>query len=316
MTDERSVGHAYRDKASVRPDAKVATLAAGQWGIVDVAELAECGLSRAGVNRRAHAGHLHALYRGVYAVGHPTVPLEGRFLAAVKACGRSAALSHFPAAAHLGFMDWEDRLIDVTIPANRRRRHPGLRVHSSSFMAVGEVTRHRGIRVTTPARTLLDLASCLSEKALRRLVRRAQSMRLVNVRQITAILVRHPRRRGAAKLRRIVATGPAPTRSELEDVVLDLILAAGFAHPDVNVALQLDGRRVIPDFRWPGHRLVIEADSAEWHDNQQAREDDAERQALLEAHGERVVRITWRQAVSQPSQTVARLWAAGAPTDG
>ena len=81
----------------------------------------------------------------------------------------------------------------------------------------------------------------------------------------------------------------------------------------MNVPLRLDGRRVVPDFRWPAQRLVIEADGAVWHDNQLAREDDAERQALLEASGERVVRVTWDQAIAQPKQTLERLRAAGAP---
>jgi very-short-patch-repair endonuclease len=75
----------------------------------------------------------------------------------------------------------------------------------------------------------------------------------------------------------------------------------------------LDGRRVVPDFRWPAQRLVVEADGAAWHEHKLAREDDAERQALLEAHGERVVRVTWKQTISRPSQTLVRLRAAGAP---
>jgi very-short-patch-repair endonuclease len=120
-------------------------------------------------------------------------------------------------------------------------------------------------------------------------------------------------RRGIRKLRTILASGPAPTRSELEDIVLDLILRAGLAHPSVNAPLTLGGRRVVPDFRWPEQRLVVEADGAVWHDNPTARADDAERQALLEAAGERVVRITWQQAIARPDETLARLRAAGAP---
>ena len=58
---------------------------------------------------------------------------------------------------------------------------------------------------------------------------------------------------------------------------------------------------------------MIEADGAEWHDDRIAREDDVERQAILEAHGERVVRVTWDQAVRKRGQTLARLVAAGAP---
>jgi very-short-patch-repair endonuclease len=83
--------------------------------------------------------------------------------------------------------------------------------------------------------------------------------------------------------------------------------------PGANKALRRSGRRVVPDFRWPEQHLVVEADGAAWHDNQLAREDDAERQALLEAHGERVLRVTWDQAIARPGQTLARIRAAGAP---
>jgi very-short-patch-repair endonuclease len=97
---------------------------------------------------------------------------------------------------------------------------------------------------------------------------------------------------------------------------LDLILRGGCEHPQVNVPLHLAARRVIPDFRWPAQRLVVEADGAAWHDGALQREDDAERQALLEALGERVLRVTWRQAVTERAQTLARLHAAGAPRLG
>ena len=104
-----------------------------------------------------------------------------------------------------------------------------------------------------------------------------------------------------------------PTRSEFEDLLLDLVLAAGFAPPDVNVPLRLEGRLVIPDLRWPAQRLCVEADGRMWHDDPVARADDAERQALLEASGERVLRVTWHQALVGRARTVARLAAAGAP---
>ena len=95
--------------------------------------------------------------------------------------------------------------------------------------------------------------------------------------------------------------------------MLDLVLSGGLAHPEVNAPLILEGRRVVPDFRWPVERLVVEADGAAWHDQSVAREDDAERQALLEAHGERVVRVTWRQAIARRGETLARIRGAGAP---
>lgn len=256
-------------------------------------------------------GRLHRLHRGVYAVGHRSLPLEARFLAAVKACGPGAVLSHFSAAALYELVRWDDRHPEITAPTGRT--HSGIRVHRSAMLEARDTTRHKGIPVTTPARTLVDLAATFEPPALRRVVRQAQT-NLTTVRQILETLDRLGPRRGVTKLRRILATGPAPTRSELEDTVLDLILAGGLAHPAVNVPIRLNGRRIIPDFRWPAQHLVIEADGAEWHDNRLAREDDAERQALLEAHGERVIRVTWSQAIARRAETLERIRAAGAPT--
>jgi very-short-patch-repair endonuclease len=139
-------------------------------------------------------------------------------------------------------------------------------------------------------------------------------MRLTNLRRLARQLDRAAGRPGRARYARVLASRPPATRTELEDRVFDLVLAGGFARPDVNVPMHIGGRRIIPDLRWPEQRLVVEADSAQWHNTPQARVDDAERQALLEAHGERVVRVTWAQATAHAAQTLRRIEAAGAPT--
>jgi very-short-patch-repair endonuclease len=297
----------------VQPDVRVARLAADQWGVVSLDELRDCGLSPKAVVVRVRRGQLHPLHRGVFGVGHANPSLEGRWLAAVKACGAGAVLSHFSAAALWEIVPWEQRHPEVTVPSALMTRKPGLRVHRSSVLAAADVTRRRGIPVTSPARTLLDLAATLHGRPLRRAVRQAQSLQRVNVRQLAELIARAGARRGTRRLVAIIATGPAPTRSELEDVVLDLIHTAGLERPRINEAITLDGRRLIPDFRWPDERLVLEADGAAWHENPTARAEDHQRQALLEAHGERVLRITWQQAVARPNETLERIRAAGAP---
>ncbi|HLM31639.1 MAG TPA: DUF559 domain-containing protein [Solirubrobacterales bacterium] len=133
------------------------------------------------------------------------------------------------------------------------------------------------------------------------------------MREIVALLSRVGPVKGSRRLADVVATAPAPTRRALEDVVLDLLLDAGFEHPEVNKPLIVDGQRIIPDFRWPAQRLIVEADGAAWHDGKVTREDDARRQAVLEAAGQRVVRVSWEQAIAQRAQTVRRVEAAGAP---
>lgn len=278
--------------------------------MVSIHELRLCGLSDKAVATRVRRGWLHPVHRGIYAVGHANISIEGRFLAAVKACGPGAVLTHYAAAAHWRMVRWDDRYPAVT--ALRARQHRGIRTHRST-LAPEDITRHQGIPITTPARTLVDLASVLPYKPLRRAARQARTLNLLNLQWVAEALARAGRTRGTANLRDILVTGIPPTRSELEDAVLDLITRGGLEPPDVNVPMTVDGRRVIPDFRWPEQRLVIEADGAEWHDDRIAREDDVERQALLEAHGERVVRVTWDQAIRRQPQTLARLTAAGAP---
>lgn len=283
------------------------------WGVLSLDELLACGLSHDAVTTRVRNGHLHRVHRGVYAVGHLQLSLEGHLLAAVKACGRRAVLSHYAAAVLWRLLRWDGRKPEVTVAGSATRRRAGLRVHRVGSWAPGDVTFRHGIPVTTPARTLLDLAAVVDEQRLRRAVREAQALRLADAAAMLDVLRRAGPRPGCIALRRLVTEGPAPTRSELEDVVLELILRGGLERPDVNVPLLIDGRRVIPDFRWPHERLVVEADGATWHDGPIARADDAERQALLEAHGERVLRVTWHQAVTRPDETLARLRAAGAP---
>ena len=167
------------------------------------------------------------------------------------------------------------------------------------------------MRVTSPARTLLDIASDLTEHELRRTIRRAQVEGHTNVRQILDVLSRGAGERGAPALRAAIAGGPVPTRSELEDIVLELIDHATAERPEINAKICLEGRAPIePDFLWRARRLVIEADGAAWHDDRLTRELDAEKQAALEAAGYRVLRITWKQAIRQPQQTIARIRAA------
>jgi Protein of unknown function (DUF559) len=218
-----------------------------------------------------------------------------------------AVLSHFSAAALWRIVEWDGRRPEVTVVGPGTRSHPGLRLHRTVQLEPKDIRRRTGIPVTSPARTVADIAPYLSYPALRRAAREALSLQLLSTRDPVEITARLGNRRGMAKLRRIIAEGPAPTRSLLEDVVLDLIKAAGLEQPDVNVPIDLEGRRVVPDFRWPQRRLVIEADGAAWHDNQLAREDDAERQALLEAHGNLVLHVTWDQAVGRAPQTLARV---------
>jgi len=191
-------------------------------------------------------------------------------------------------------------------------QHPRINGHRTSYPPPEHVTTWQGIPVTTAERTLLDLAAVVPEQQLRRAMRQSQFLGLTSLSSLVAILREPGPTRGRKAFARVIATGAAPTRSELEDAVLDLLLRGGFAHPLVNAPLYLSGRRIVPDFLWPEQRLVIEADGTH-HDDPFERAADRERQAILEAHGYRVIRITWAQAIGRPRGTLRRCRDAGAP---
>ena len=263
---------------------------------------------------RVRRGNLHPVFRGVYAVGHGSPTQTGLFTAAVLAAGVGATLAGHAAAAHHGMLDWDGRDVEVIVPRSAGRAIDGIRSRRCRLDPCDAWTRDH-IRVTSPARTILDVAAAMAFRALRRTVRQAQAEQRVNVRQLLDVLHRHPRHRGAAKLRAAIVDGPAPTRSELEDLALDLLDCAGVERPEVNPRLRLDGRVIRPDLLFRRQRLVIELDGRRWHDDPLTRQDDADRQAILEAHGYRVLRITWSQVVARPRQTLRRIRAALGETE-
>jgi len=304
------VNPAQTDKVATRPDLAVARLAAEQNAVVSKRQLAACGLDGDAIAVRVRRGQLHRVHRGVYSVGTGVLALRGRLTAAVLACGDGAVLGHHAAAVWWGMLTCDGRSPEVIVPRGAGRELNGIRPRWSCSLERSDVWRRESILVTSPARTTLDLAAELPPSALRRMVRQALSEGLVSIRHLAEVLDRSPRHRGAPALQAIVSVGYVPTRSELEDRALDLLDQAEIERPEVNAELVLDGRRIRPDLLWRRPLVVIELDGAAWHDHKLTRENDADRQAILEAHGYRVTRITWRQLANNPLQTIARIRAA------
>jgi predicted transcriptional regulator of viral defense system len=128
-------------------------------------------LTRAEIKHRVRVGALIRVYRGVYRVGHAAPSTEASYLAAVYACGDGALLSG-RAAAHLHGLVKGRPPPEVTARGKRRVR--GVRTRRVK-LATGEVTRVRGISVTTVARTLVDLAAVLAADELARACHEAAS---------------------------------------------------------------------------------------------------------------------------------------------
>jgi putative AbiEi antitoxin of type IV toxin-antitoxin system/uncharacterized protein DUF559 len=276
-----------------RADWTVAERAARQWGVLSLDELRACGLSRNAVGVRVRRGQLHRYHRAVYAVGHSNLTLEGHFLAAVKACGLWTMVSHFAGAVLHDLLAWDDRAVDVISPS--RHRLPGIVAHQSESF---ERTYVRGVPVTTKVRTVIDLSRTHDEATVKRALRRAK----FSPRELDRLP------------RAVLALGSVPTRSPLEDSAYDVVRSGGLQAPsEVNAPYRLPSGTVYPDLRWPELRLIVEVDSAEWHDDPLAQLADRERQAELEAAGERVLRVRQTELANRPRRFLERLRAAGVP---
>ena len=273
-------------------DRAVLALAARRHGVVTTAQLAAAGMHRRAVARRVARGWLVPVWRGVYRVG-PIIAEHADEMAAVLAT--SGVLSHQTAAKVWGIRA-HSGAIHVTVTGAEPRPRPGLRIHRSLSL---NAAVQDGLPLTTTARTIHDLATCLPQPELDRAVEQAQILRLATRDEIAAEMPR----RGRPALRAALDNEPQLTRSEAERRLLALIRQARLPRPQTNVIL--GGYEV--DLFWRAQRLVVEIDGYAFHSTRQAFERDRARDAALQAAGYRVVRFTWRQIVHEPLGVVVQL---------
>lgn len=271
-----------------------------QWGVVSRGQLRDLGMTRGAVEHWLAVGRLRPLHRGVYALGHASLRPEGRWLAAVLACGPGAALSHRSAAAILDLLPYASAAIHVTAPRSRHPR-PGIRVHRARSLDVRDLTSVGGIPTTTVARTALDLAATEPPNRVERLLAQADRLGLYDGRGLDDVLARNNGHPGSGALAARLHRAPLITRSELEALLLRAARAHGLSDPLSDHPIHLpDGGEITVDFYFPGAGLVIEADSWRHHRSRAAFEADRARDLELTALGHRVVRLTDRQLRQDP----------------
>jgi very-short-patch-repair endonuclease len=232
-----------------------------QHGVVTRGQLLDLGFSAKAIAHRLAKRRLHPVWRGVYAVGRPELTREGRWMAAVLSCGESA-LSHETAAVLWRLRTREPSVIHLTVPGRAFRRREGVVAHRRGTLERGDVTTWRGIPVTTPISTLIDLAGCLETPALEAAINSADKHDLVDPEELRRAIERFGGRRGVAALRTVLDRRTFTlTDSELERRFLSLVRSAGLPQPQTGV--HLNGFKV--DFDWPDLGLVVETDGLRYH---------------------------------------------------
>lgn len=278
-------------------------LAAEQHGAVSRGQLLDRGLTRSGIEHRLARGRLFRVRHSVYAVGRRQLSREGRWMAAVLSCGDDAALSHGSAAAAWR-ISGESNGVEVSVPMSCHRRPPGIVVHQRASL---EVVNHRGIPVTPPVLTLVDLAARLTRDDLEAAINAADRLDLVDPEGLTSSLDRFRREAGVARLRKTLDRRTFTlTDSALERHFLPIARRAGLSRPLTGQII--NGYKV--DFYWPELGLVVETDDLRYHRTPAQQAKDATRDQVHTAAGLTPLRFPRAQVAFEPSsveQTLAKV---------
>jgi very-short-patch-repair endonuclease len=267
----------------------VHSFAAKQGGHVTWAQLLEVGMTTRTVSRWVARGKLIRVYRGVYAVGHlQSNPIDAAH-AALLAGGERCAL-----AGGCGLVLWEvwrywPKRHEIVIAGDRRPS--GLVVHHSTTLLQRDVRLVQGLRVTSPARTLLDTAERLSAKQLTRAVNDLRFRDLLTIGNLEDIIARNPTHPAVTLLQpHLEHAQTEPTRSVLEDRFLPLLRRHELPTPQINV--DIVGYTV--DAYFPDQGLIVELDGWKSHRTKERfLEDRRQDFAILAMTGMPTVRLPY-----------------------
>lgn len=287
-------------------ETRIRRLTRTQHGVISFGQLLAAGLTPGTVRTRVRRGQLHRIHRGVYAVADPALlPLAG-WSAALLAAGPRAVLSHRSAAALWRLVPADSDLIHVTRLGRNDRVHRGVATHRARCLDTRDVTTRANLRVTTPARTVIDLATDASLSEVEHAVSEARVFKLITDAKLEAALNRlHATHPGAAAMRALLRrqVGQVVSRSERERAMLALLERAELPRPLVNVTVH--GYQL--DFYWPDRGLVLEFDGFGTHGSRRAFERDRKRDQTLAAAGIQTIRATWLQLEHEPMALVVRI---------
>jgi very-short-patch-repair endonuclease len=239
-------------------------LASRQHRCVARRQLLSIGYADNAIAHRVAAGRLTQLFDGVYVVAPALDEPRMRWMAATLTAPGSV-LSHASAGTAYGFRSFKAPFETVTRPGSGGPRSlDGVLVCRSRTLA-GNQTTIDGIPITTPERTLIDLAPHLRNRALARAVREAVRLRTTTPSDLFVALARHRGRRGTARLHAAVSRYAGlplnRTRSDAEALALELLRDAGLPSPDVN--RRIAGEEA--DMSWSHGKLIVELDGPQFH---------------------------------------------------
>ena len=200
------------------------------------------------------------------------------------------ALSHWSAAALLGLWTPDSQDIEIVVDVWDGAVSPGVRVHRSRILESRDVWIRKGLPVTSPARTLLDIAVTATARQLEIAFDRGLVEKTLRPSHVRDVLDRAGGHRGRAQLAALLNRergGTTVTASSPEERMLALIRRSGLPDPHVNFPFA--GYRL--DFYWPDARFVLEVDSRRFHSTPYRLQRDRTKDDVLRRDDIEVMRV-------------------------
>ncbi len=280
-------------------------------GVFTTSRAGALGVTRPVLQRLTHGGVLVREAQGVYRLAAYVLGFDQRLR--IASASHPVVISHQTAAIVWGFDGFDDATVHVTLSRDAHRARPDwVVVHRSRRKLAGETMRRRGVEVTTPARTALDLAgSDVTDQQLRDFLGHCIVGRLLTVRSLERYLARQPARSpGLGRMGRLLA-GVCEVDSVAENRLFELLAAAGITRPATQFELRDGGRFVARiDLAWPTQRVALELDGYRYHSDPQSFVSDRERGNRIVTAGWTLLRTTPAAVRDDPQRVVSEVQSA------
>lgn len=277
-------------------------------GAITRSEVLALGMTETTLRRRVETGWMERASSGVYLLPWVRERWFGILAAAIHKLG--AVASHESAAQLHEIRGVARGRVVVTVPVRRTNRFDGAQVHQSTDLTPDQLTVVQGLVVTTPARTVIDLAAVLLRPQLERLVSFAVADGVVDLDDLAELFHRLARKGkpGVRNLRAVLSglVGASTPESELEIRFLDLVRRAGLPTPVSQFQApwlrSVNGR---VDFAYVHERVVVEVDGKRWHSTPDSFLRDRERTNLAQLAGWQLLAFTWEHITKQPQYVIS-----------
>ena len=288
-------------------------------GVLTTAQLLARGFSESRIRSLVRRGVLSPVGHGVYVRAALAAKVAGSRadqhalqVASVLAVGPPGAAGSHQSAALIHGLDLLERQapgVAVTRPPGASpKTRAGVRVHRAA-LPTSHVTRRGGVRVTSVARTVVDLARSSSFRAGVVTADSALRKQLTTKAALGAVLADCARWPGLTRARQVVEFSDELSESALESLSRVVFREQRIPPPELQAWVGGDSEGQIgrADFLWPRFATIGEADGAIKYGDTGRAIAQLRRDARLRAAGFEVVHFTWYDIVRTPELVAASL---------